>query len=735
MSHRFAGLILLISLGLCSWKGRAAETKVSLLFDKAVATAGEPLLVGVRFELREDWHTYWRYGGDAAQPPSIRWKLPEGAVPGEIQWPLPIKEEKSGLYSYAYHDELILLTTIHLDESLTFDRLDISAEVAWLECREACVPRNATVHGKVSIGEKGRTSDEASILATWNKKVPPPAENLRLKGNWTRNIAEDERQLTLELAPGQGIIWKDFYPFENDAFEIGGKTLLKASAEKPLQLDKTMLNWEETWPTKIEGIALIALEKGSEIMAREISLELGKDFAQASNQSSADPTDSRIIETIASNTDTAATDNEDQGGYPRMMLFAFLGGFILNFMPCVLPVISLKILGFVHQSREMPRRIFQLGLLYGMGVLCSFWILAGLVISVQSAGRMANWGMQFQNPQFLVLMTLLVTLVALNFFGVFEVSGGSLTGRAATLASGEGSMGAFFNGVLATVLATPCTAPFLGPALGFAFTQPPSGIILMFSTVAMGLALPYVLLSWNPAWLRILPKPGAWMEHFKVFMGFPMLATSIWLYTVTSLHFGEKGNLGMGVFLVTVALSAWIYGTFVQRGRKRRGLALILSLVCLALAYGWVLEKELDWRHPVGPQTGTTEGTSPGRNGFVWHPWSETAVQKARSEGKVVLVDFTADWCWNCKINKRSSIEIAAVREKLKAINGITFKGDYTFYDPAITEQLKRHHRVGVPLVLIFTPEQTQEPILLPELLTPKIVLNALEQAAGVAGR
>lgn len=704
----------------------AAETKVSLLLDKTEATAGGSVLAGVKFELKEEWHTYWRYGGDAAQPPNITWNLPPGVSAGPIRWPLPKKEETSGLYSYAYHDEVILLVPLTLGSDLQGGSLELNADVFWLECKESCVPRDAKIKATLQIGSSDKSSPEATDLATWNSKVPPLAKGLKLKADWSKNVAEDERQLTFELSNDQGYFWKDFYPFENDAFEIGGKTTLGTPENQPLALTKTLLNWEETWPKQISGVALLVKTEDNTTHAFEVSVNLGEEFSGA---------DSGVKTTPAVTGSTSASDSEPapaakaSAGWPLMLLFAFIGGFILNFMPCVLPVISLKILGFVHQSKEEPRRIFHLGLLYGFGVLFSFWILAGLVIGVQSAGNLANWGMQFQNPQFLVLMTLLVTLVALNFFGVFEITGGKLTSAASAAASREGNMGAFFNGVLATVLATPCTAPFLGTALGFAFTQPPVGIVILFTTVALGLAFPYILLSWNPAWLGILPKPGAWMERFKVFMGFPMIGTAIWLYTIARLHFGEKGDLWMGLLLVFVAMSAWVYGEFVQRGSSRKGLALGVSAACLLFAYAWILEKELNWRHPVGPVTASAGKVIKGKNGILWQPWSEEAVAKARDEGKVVLVDFTAKWCANCQINKKTSIEIDPVREKLESINGVTFKGDYTFYDSRITNQLQKFGRSGVPLVLIYSPN-SEEPILLPELLTPGTVLNALDKAS-----
>ena len=250
-----------------------------------------------------------------------------------------------------------------------------------------------------------------------------------------------------------------------------------------------------------------------------------------------------------------------------MLLYAFVGGLILNLMPCVLPVIALKILGFVSEANSEPRRVRKLGLIYALGVLLSFLALAAVVIGVKAAGHHAGWGMQFGSPVFIVCLTTLVTLVALNLFGIFEVTlGGRALDTAGELASKHGAAGAFFNGVLATVLATPCTAPFLGAALGFAFSQSAAEIILIFLTVGLGLSAPYVLLSWNPAWLKFLPKPGAWMEKFKIAMGFPMLATVVWLFNVASSTYG-KNVLWLGIFLVVIALAAWIFGEFFQRGR------------------------------------------------------------------------------------------------------------------------------------------------------------------------
>jgi thiol:disulfide interchange protein DsbD len=413
----------------------------------------------------------------------------------------------------------------------------------------------------------------------------------------------------------------------------------------------------------------------------------------------------------------------------QMLLYAFLGGLILNIMPCVLPVIALKILGFVGQAKDDPRRVRKLGLIYALGVMVSFLVLAGLVIGVKAAGHKAGWGMQFGNPQFLVALTALVTLVALNLFGLFEINPGTrVMDAAGTLASKHGPAGAFFNGVLATILATPCTAPFLGAALGFAFAQSAGIIVLMFMVVALGLASPYVILSWQPTWLKFLPKPGAWMERFKVAMGFPMLATAVWLFSLIPLHYGKRA-LWLGLFLVILALAAWIYGEFVQRGRAHRGLGLAAALALLVGGYLYAVEGQLRWRSPV-PDSSLAGPLKESPDGIDWQRWSPAAVAQARAQGRPVFVDFTADWCLTCQANKRIAIDIPSVRAKLKEINAVALLGDYTRLPDDITTELNRYGRAGVPLVLVYPKAPSEPPLVLPEALTPGIVLDFLKRAA-----
>ena len=336
--------------------------------------------------------------------------------------------------------------------------------------------------------------------------------------------------------------------------------------------------------------------------------------------------------------------------------------------------------------------------------------------------------MQFQSPVFVGSCSpRLVTLVALNLFGVFEVTlGGGTLDAADKLARKHGGAGAFFNGVLATTLATPCTAPFLAPALGFAFAQTAPVIALFFATAGLGLAAPYLVLSWHPAWLKFLPKPGAWMEKFKILMGFPMLGTAVWLYDVASAYYGDR-TWWLGIFLVLLALTAWFYGEFFQRGRVARGLALVTAIALLLAGYLLVLEGQLHWR-TIAADAG--EMRLQGAEGIDWQKWTPQAVADARAAGHPVLVDFTAKWCTTCRVNMASSIDIPSVREKFKSSGIVTLLGDYTHFPDDITDELRRFNQAGVPLVLVYPADASQPPQVLPPLLTPGIVLDALNKAS-----
>jgi thiol:disulfide interchange protein len=695
---------------------QAAHTQAGLVVAAETVRPGETVMAGIHLRMEPGWHTYWRNPGGSGMATTISWKLPPGVTAGEIQWPIPEKVPADELTTYVYKDEVVLLVPLTLAANAAAGPLDLKAQVSWLECNMSCIPGKADVQTTLNVGSEAKPSANSALIETWRKKLPVSKPDLAAKAWWEKPASGETRPIIFEWPVAGATKEADFFPYSDDKFEVLLKAEPQAGDGGRIRLRKEIKKVEGDWPEKISG--LLVQQPGGEAVAYEVTLPIAA-AAPATEVS----TSGRTMKTLAPPVITVPA------SLLEWLVYAFLGGLILNIMPCVLPVIALKVLGFVNQGKKAPREVRKLGVIYGAGVLASFLALAALVIGVQLLGHAASWGMQFQNPQFLVGMTVLVTLVALNLFGLFEITlSGRAMGAAGNLASKEGNAGAFFNGVLATALATPCTAPFLGAALGFAFTQPPAIIVLIFLTVGAGLAAPYVVLCWQPSWLKFLPKPGAWMERFKVAMGFPMLATAVWLFTLAAPNFGDSGDFWLGLFLVLIAMIAWVWGQFVQRGRSRKGLAIGVSFALLLVAYGYVLEGQLHWRSPV-----SFAGTGPLRasaDGIEWRAWSPEAMQAARTSGRPVLVDFTAKWCLTCQLNKKTSLEIPAVRAKLKAIDAIALIENSPTKDATVVAELNRYQRAGVPLVLVYPRDPEAPPQVLPELLTPGIVLDALEKAA-----
>jgi len=694
--------------------GGAAKpaTTAKLLLSHSEAKPGTTVTAGLELTMDDGWHTYWINPGEAGIATSVEWTLPKGVSAGPVHWPVPEKFTALGSTGYGYHGKTILLVPLTITSDAAPGQATISGKVSWLECKELCIPRDQLVSATLTIAGSDALSADAAKLDAARETLPKTDAALTVKAVWDGEAKEDERSLLIEFDAGQADNDADFFAMPSEAFEVSPESEVTAIDGGRVRIRKTVSKYEGAWPSELAGLAVRYLEDHAKTEAFEVRF----------------PVDS-ITSGGAGTTMEQPMPSAGQSLW-QMLLYAFLGGLILNVMPCVLPVISLKILGFVNQSSESPGRVRLLGLLYGAGVVVSFLALAGVVIGVKSAGALASWGMQMSNPQFVVLLTVLILLVALNLFGLFEVTLGSVGVAAGSVAGREGAGGAFFNGVLATVLATPCTAPFLAPALGFAFTQTAAVILLVFVTVALGLAFPYVVLSWNPRWLRFLPKPGPWMERFKVAMGFPMLATGIWLFTVSIEYYGGR-VLWFGISLTVLAMAAWVFGEFFQRGTRRRGLALGIAG---ALALGGVvfgLEGQMQWRTPVDPSEAKAGVVQDFPGGIRWHRWSPEAVVEARDAGHPVLVDFTAKWCLTCIANKKTSLDIESVRTVLADKNIKAFRADYTRRPDNITKELRRRGRAGVPLVLVFPADKTAQPEMLPELLSPDIVLTALHKAAG----
>jgi len=675
------------------------------------ARPGDTVLAGVDLKMEPGWHTYWENPGAAGYATKIEWQLPPGVTAGDIQWPLPEKLPPVEVTTYGYDDEVVLLVPLKLAADLKPGPLDLKAKVSWLECKAACIPGNGNVEATLNISDQTKVSADVALIESWKSKVPQTNGFYQFQAWWENVTNDDTRSFIMSNWRGGAdknikFASVDFFPNTSDNFEVQAATEIISAYSADICLRKAVKKFSGDWPKEISGVLVLQMSNSRE--GFEVKMPVSDQAPAGETMSAQSPPESGTgFQPVQAGKMPALRSQS----LWQMLLYAFIGGLILNIMPCVLPVIALKILGFVGESRSDPRHVRKLGLVYALGVLVSFLALAAIVIGVKAAGHRAGWGMQFGSPVFVVCLTTLVTLVALNLFGVFEVTlGGRALDAAGGLASKHGAAGAFFNGLLTTVLATSCTAPVLATALGFAFRETAPVILMMFLAVGVGLAAPYVVLSWNPAWLKFLPKPGAWMEKFKIAMGFPMLATAVWLFLLAAGNFDKSRTLWFGLFLVALGLAAWIWGEFVQRGTKCRGLARIVSIL-LAVGIG-------------------TYAFCQTPDQIEWHSWSTAAVAKAQAAGRPVFVDFTADWCVNCQVNKKTSIEIPSVRAKLKSMNAVALLGDYTRFPDNITTELNRFSRAGVPLVLVYPRDPAAPPIVLPEILTPGIVLDALDRAA-----
>jgi thiol:disulfide interchange protein DsbD len=416
-------------------------------------------------------------------------------------------------------------------------------------------------------------------------------------------------------------------------------------------------------------------------------------------------------------------------------IFAFIGGILLNIMPCVLPVIALKVFGLVSLGGDQPGRVRKLGWVFSLGILVSFLSLALIVILLQAAGEQVGWGFQFQEPAFVIAMCTIVFAFGLSLFGVYEIQlpGSAVTGMSELLTkqstSGKSLSSSFAEGVFATILATPCTAPFLGTALGFAFSQPAPIILLLFASVALGMALPYLVLTSRPAWTKFLPKPGVWMVKAKQLMGFLMMATLLWLLYVLGKQLGMEAVVWTGAFLLVVGLACWLIGSFatLSSSRKQHAFTWLGVALLLFVGYQTFLTTVFDAQTVLAS---TTDGTQPEIEGSIhWYPFSLQSLDEQLRSNKPVFVDFTAEWCLTCKVNEKAVIGDDDVINKFKSLDVIAVRADWTNRNPDITQLLAKFGRSGVPLYVIFPAGKPGEPIVLPEVITTGIVLDALDRA------
>lgn len=438
-----------------------------------------------------------------------------------------------------------------------------------------------------------------------------------------------------------------------------------------------------------------------------------------------------LLSTVSARLSESGSESGEKRSLLLYLLFAFTGGMILNFMPCVLPVIAIKLMSLLEETQGGTQRTRLLGATFASGILASFLGLAIVVIAMKAVGQQVGWGFQFQYPGFLIGMSAIVTMMALSLFGVFYVSVPAGQAKLDNLAKREGVVGTFFKGVLATTLSTPCTAPFLGAALGFAFAQPWWTVLSIFLTIGIGMSLPYLVLTTKPEWMAYLPKPGEWMEKLKESMGFLLLGTVVWLLYVLGNEVGAAGVVLTVGFLLSLSLCAWIISGFtnLSSGMARRCSVWSLVLILGGLSYYMLIGNQLDRFSIAQASSISSQQGGLSNAGLNWEPFDLLALNRDLEQGKTVLLDFTADWCLTCKLNEKTVLASKSVMDKLRASHIVTMRADWTRQNPGITEMLNKFHRSGVPLYVIFPAHRGKKPIVLPEILTETVLLDKLDES------
>ncbi|RZJ98092.1 MAG: thiol:disulfide interchange protein [Brevundimonas sp.] len=673
------------------------------------AAPGGTAIVAVRQDIQPGWHTYWRNPGDSGGATTLQWALPTGVRAGEIVWPLPARQRLQSLVNYGYEGVVYLPVPVEIPaDARPGTALSLSVKALFLVCSaEMCVPDELTLKLDLPIREGAAPQDtkHGAAIARILEQAPRPA-------GITARATLDNGVLTL-TATGGPLAGQDpgpsyFFPFDSGTVDhaaaqtgswgANGLTLVLGAGGKVLSGGLT---------APVSGV--LATSNG----AWEITAEPGPALPGATGSGE-----------LAALPDAAtATPPAPETGwavFAQAMAFALMGGLILNLMPCVFPILAMKAAALAASAHD-ARRSRHDGLAFLAGVLLTFLILAGVLLALRAAGEAVGWGFQLQSPPVTAGLALLMLAVALNLSGVFHV-GASVQGvGSGPLARLPGGVGAFFTGALAVVVAAPCTAPFMAFALGVALLMPWPMALAVFLMLGLGLALPYLLVSLSPRLLARLPRPGAWMERLKSLLAFPMYGAALWLVWVFSRQTGAEalGLLFVAGLLATAGL--WLVGAGQgERGLGRRGVIHSTAGAVLLVLAGGALT--LAVQAPVEAATARADASGPAAS-----PWSTQAVETALAQGRPVLINFTADWCVTCKINERTSLTSPGVKRAMSRTNAVYLVGDWTRRDDAITAELERRGRSGVPLYLLYRPGQA-EPEVLPQLLTEGVVVEALEK-------
>jgi thiol:disulfide interchange protein/DsbC/DsbD-like thiol-disulfide interchange protein len=674
-----------------SWQRTASHVTARLVARTASAAPGVPLEVGILLQVDPDWHVYWKNPGQSGLPVTVEWRLPAGWSAGPIRWPAPRLYMTGDTATYGYEGEVLLSSIVQPAGETPAsgdDSVLLSASVTWLACRVECIPGRESVALDLPFrqGSPSAASAWSPAFAASDAALPSAAPE-------GTTAVDSGSSITLSVPDWTGQAETRFIPAAGGLIQD----------EKPQQVSdrsgrlQVIMPAAGLSPARLTGV--LVSRAGPRVTALDVDVPVTDGPAVAAGRSG--------------------------NGLLVALLLSLAGGMILNLMPCVLPVLSLKVIAIARDAGETRGRRLSHALLYTAGVVASFVALGAVIIAVRGAGRLVGWGFLFQDAGVVAVTSLVFFLVGLNLFGVFEVGTPAGAGAAASGAAGVRAPGlrALASGFFAAAVATPCTAPFMAAALGFALTQPAAAGLLVFAALGIGMALPIVLVASLPRIAGRMPRPGRWMETLRQLMGFPMMAAAVWMLSVAAALRGADAVIGIAAAMTAAGLGAWLWGrraAAAGRGARRAALAAGTLIVGAALVFAALLPRLLP-----GEDSGDPSARSTSAAAAEWGTWSPARVEDLRSQGRAVLIDFTARWCLTCQVNEAGTLRNAEVLAAVRAKDVTLLRADWTDGSDEIARALSGYGRAGVPVYVLYSPGEA-DPVLLPELLTPRAVLAAL---------
>lgn len=697
------------------------KVQAHLISEQRSIAPDTPFWVGVRMRIQDGWHTYWKNPGDSGAPTRLDWDLPEGFSVGEIQWPYPHRLPVGPLVNYGYEDQTLLLLEITPPPDLTQEFVTLSARADWLVCHQECLPESADLSLDLPV-----ILGDPAPNPIWSRLFDRTRQDLPLPSPWSAvaEVGDDHLQLSLSIPELSSSGLADriqavtFFP------DQGGVVVHAADQELSLTDQGLSLKMERGFLPQIETV--------SGVVVIQEQLEEGLNTQALAIDAPVQVVDIAALETP--DLDTAPLPEIEALSLPlsQILLLALLGGMTLNLMPCVFPILSLKALSVAQKARYSAAEVRRLSLVFTAGILVSMGLLGGVLLGLKALGHQIGWGFQLQSPGFVLGLAYLLLAVALSLGGLFQI-GASWMGVGQGLTADQGYRGEFFTGMLTTVMSTPCTAPFMATAVGAALAQPPWVSLMILQMLGIGLALPYLILGFIPQAHGVLPRPGAWMETLQQFLAFPMLGTVAWLIWVLAQQAGS-GGLALaltGVILVAFAIWTWqkTQGARLPWRRIGRIVAGIAVVIALGLTQGIAPQgpQLAQLGSPIGSHTGDLKAPA-ASSGIAWEPYSEARLSESIGGDQPVFVNFSAAWCVTCLVNDRVALSRPEVVAAFAQHQVIPFKADWTHQDAQITQALRRFGRSGVPLY-VFYPGPEQDPLILPQVLTPAIVIESLQSA------